>query len=81
MKSFALIPASVTAIAALALAGCSEEPEVDTSYESELPAPVPQGDSASEPVPDNTSITGGPDEQVDAMASGDEVPVEGENED
>lgn len=74
MKNLALLPLS---IAAFAMAGCSEEPAVDTSYESELPSPVADGDTAAEPAPDNDTVTGGADEQVDAMASGDEVPVEG----
>ena len=64
------------AVAALTLAACGEEPVADTSYEESLPAPVAEGGDPNAPVPDNTSMTSGPDEQVDAMASGDEVPVE-----
>ena len=49
--------------------GGAEPPEgpVDTSYEQSLPAPVRQGDSAAAPVPDNTSVADGPDEQVDEL--------------
>lgn len=60
-------------VPALVLAGCGssgeEPPEgpLDTSYERQLPPSVPQGDSAAAPAPVNTSITGGPDERVDAI--------------
>ncbi len=66
--------APATAVLALAACGEAEEP-ADTSYEEQLPAPTPQGDSASEPVADNTSITDGRDEQVDEQYGGDNIPV------
>ena len=58
----------------LTACGEAEEP-ADTSYEEELPVPTPQGDTGTEPVDTNTSITGGPDEQVDQQYGGDNVPV------
>ncbi len=59
------------------LAACSEaETPADTSYEEQLPVPTPTGDTASQPVRPNTSITGGADEQVDAQYGGDNIPVE-----
>lgn len=63
-------------IAVGGLTACSEAEEpADTSYEEQLPSPVPQGDTASEPAPDNTSIEGGPDEQVDQQYGGENTPV------
>ncbi len=57
---------------AFALAACgSEQPEPDTSYEEQLPAPVPEGGEGLASVPDNDSIEGGPDEQVDEQYAGD----------
>ncbi len=68
------------AIAALPLgllAAC-DNPEVrpDTTYEQTLDSPVPQGDTGPEPVPDNDTIVGGADEQVDAAAAGDDFEIE-----
>lgn len=68
---FAILP-----IAALALASCNDEASLDTSYEETLPAPVEGGDTDAAPAPDNDTISGGADEQVDAMASGQEQPTE-----
>ncbi len=61
-------------LAPFTLAACGEaEPEIDTSYEEQMPAPVaeaePTGNDVSS-VPDNNSIEGGRDEQVDAQYSG-----------
>ena len=55
------------------LAACSEaEPEdMDTSYEEQLPAPVEDAGNDMSGVPDNDTIEGGRDEQVDARYSGD----------
>ena len=67
-----ILPA--TAIATLAACGGAEE-KADTSYEESLSVPTPTGDTDAEPVDTNTSITGGPDEQVDAESGGDNIPV------
>lgn len=74
------VSAILLAAPALALSACGQggnEPEgpVDTSYEQSLPSPVQQSESDTAPVPDNTSIVGGPDEQVDAIVSGEAPPV------
>lgn len=69
MKLPALI---VLPLSALAIAACgSEQPDADTSYEEQLPAPVEEAGDGLASVPDNDTIEGGPDEQVDAQYSGD----------
>ena len=68
--------ATLVLAAAGALAACGSEEEFDTEYEQSLPSPVPADTSENAPVPDNDSIEGGADEQVDAQAAGDAVPVE-----
>ncbi|MGB3739082.1 MAG: hypothetical protein WA948_06985 [Pontixanthobacter sp.] len=62
------------AILTLTACGGAEE-KADTSYEESLSVPTPQGDTDAEPVDTNDSITGGPDEQVDAESGGDNIPV------
>ncbi len=63
-------------VAMLSLASCGSDPVPDTSYEEGLPAPVEVNDANDAPAPDNDTVIGGTDEQVDAMASGDNIPVE-----
>lgn len=61
----------LASLAGLSIAACNESEEsLDTSYEEELPAPVQEIEEPGAPVPDNDSIEGGADEQVDAMAAG-----------
>ena len=68
MLKFAL-PAAALVI----LSSCGDvEQEPDTTYEQTLSSPVPQGDAAGEPVPDNDTTESGPDEQLDAVATGDD---------
>lgn len=65
--------ALMIAPAALALTACGEGGEepppgpADTSFEETAPNPVPDGGAGAEPVPDNTSVVGGPDERADAV--------------
>ena len=69
----ARLAAVSAALSALVLNGCdsggAEPPEgpSDTSFEQAAPNPVPGGDTAAEPVPDNTSAVSGPDERADAI--------------
>ncbi|RJY09192.1 hypothetical protein [Aurantiacibacter aquimixticola] len=57
---------ALAAAATFALSACgAEEETLDTDYESSMEAPVPDV-TGNEPVPDNDSIEGGLDEQVDA---------------
>ena len=64
MKKLALVAA-----ASFALSACGAEPEdPDTQYEETMPEPVPQGGEAGAPVPDQTSMEGGPDERADEAA-------------
>ena len=66
MLKFAL-PATALAL----LAGCGDvEQQPDTTYEQTLNSPVPQGEASGAPAPDNETMAGGPDEQVDASAPG-----------
>ena len=61
-------------LAPFTLAACDgAEQEPDTSYEEQLPAPVQDAEPAGNDVasvPDNTSVEGGPDEQVDDQYAG-----------
>ena len=68
------------AVAPFALAACGDsgEEDLDTSYEEHLPAPVAETDGGMESVPDNDTIEGGPDEQVDTQYSGDAQLPDGE---
>ena len=70
----------ILAAAPFALAACGDsgDENLDTSYEEGLPAPVPEGGEGLESVPDNDTIEGGPDEQVDTQYSGDAQLPEGE---
>ena len=60
-------------IPAIALAACgsggNEPPggEADTSYEQSAPKPLVQNGDDAAPVPRNTSVGNGPDEQVDRI--------------
>lgn len=63
------LAAAATATLFLLTACGSETDEVDTSYEAKLPSPIAET-TGDEPAPTNTSISGGPDEQVDDQYAG-----------
>lgn len=47
----------------------SDDIATDTSYEEQLPSPVEQTRADDAPVERNNSVTGGADEQVDAIVA------------
>ena len=71
-------PALLIAVPALALAACGQEqPDPDTSYEDQLPPPVEDMEEGMASAPDNDTIEGGTDEQVDAEFAGENQLPEG----
>ena len=70
-------PALCLAALALPLAACNgtDNPEeaMDTSYEEGAVSPLPPEGEGDAPITDQTSIEGGPDEQADAVQSGDNM--------
>ena len=70
-------PALCLAALALPLAACNgtdtPEDEMDTTYEERASSPLPPDGGEDAPITDNESTESGPDEQVDAVQSGDNM--------